>query len=151
MRIEVESFEPFDSPRGTLVRIRTAAGTIAGPWISDYEPELGEQYDVEFDTDPTCVWGSDVTDAQPDEPDSIRQTEDGYEFVGQTEPVLAHELEHGIFHLRIADSLFTFDAEGLPADAGGRRYRVRQQTLKVFPFGFPPRTEAGPPRGPLRY
>jgi hypothetical protein len=83
-------------------------------WISDYEPELGEQYDVEFDTDPTCVWGIHVTDAQPDEPDSIRQTEDGFEFVGRAEDVSSDDLLDGVFCLRVADSLFLFDAEGCP-------------------------------------
>jgi hypothetical protein len=42
--------------------------------------------------------------------------------------------------MRIAGSLHLVGVKGLPADAGGRRVRVRQKTLDVYPHGGPYRS-----------
>jgi len=128
--IEIESFDPEREE----VRFRTQAGVaVTGRWGVWYPPTLGAE-DVEFDSDPTCVWGTDVVYAPPDEPDAITQDEDGYVLVGQVEgPITPHDVRAGIFHLRIFGSLIILAADRVDADAAGRRVRVRQKTLAVFP------------------
>jgi hypothetical protein len=137
MRIVVDSFDSASA----LVLFHSPAGTVAGRWMNDRDPEVGEHFDVEFTTEPDCVWELDVTDASPDEPDAIVQAEDAYELVGRVEaPILPEDVPDGAFCMRIAGSLHLVGVKGLPADAGGRRVRVRQKTLNVYPHGGPYRS-----------
>jgi hypothetical protein len=111
------------------------------------EPRPGETSSVEFSTDPVAVWGIDVTDASPDEPDAIIDDADGWTFVGTIlgvgpgdegysdggRLIPQHDLDDGVFHLRIGNHLLWFVTDALPADAAGSRVRVRQTEVKLFP------------------
>lgn len=140
--VEFESFNPTTH----IVRVRSAVGTFSATWMGN-EPKCGDQSSVEFSTEPTAVWGVDVTEASPDEPDAILEDAEGWTFVGRVlgvEPgvlhyadggrlIPAHDLETGVFYLRIGESVVMLDADGLPADAAGRRVRVRQTRVELFP------------------
>jgi hypothetical protein len=142
-RVEFESFDPTTR----VVHVRSAAGAFSATWRGDSDPKPGDWSGVEFSTDGVDVWGVSVTDALPGEPDSIAETDEGWFFVGT---VLGHDpgdryysdggrsipendLEDGIFFLRIVDSILMFVADGLPADAAGKRVRVHQTTVGLFP------------------
>ncbi len=142
-RVEFESFDTATR----LVRVRSAVGTFSAKWMADVYPEPGSWSYVEVDTEPTCVWGIDVTGASPTEPDSISETGDGWMFVGTVlgvDPdiekytdggrfISQDDLSVGRFHLRIGNHYVTFYAEDLPVDAAGRRIRVRQTAIELFP------------------
>jgi hypothetical protein len=140
--VEVES---FDRATG-MARVRSAIGTFSAAWMGN-DPLPGETSGVEFSTEPTAVWGTDVTDASPVEPDAIIDDADGWTFVGTIlgvvpgEPgysdagrdIPQHDLEDGVIHLRIGNCVLWFVADVLPADAAGSRVRVRQTEVQLYP------------------
>ena len=147
MRVEVESFEPETD----AVRVRTSVGSFSAIWRGDEPPAAGQVSEVEFSTDPTAEWGSDVTPAAPDEPDSISEDEKGWTFVGTVlgiDPDGAspyyvkdgrvlppHDLEDGVFYLEIDDAdTLMFATDRLDPDAAGRRVRVRQAKVELYPY-----------------
>ena len=151
MRTEFEGFrvkfESFD-PATRIVHVDSAVGSFSAVWMGLDDPEPGDWSYVEFSTDsePTAVWGTDVVDASPDEPDAILQDAHGWVFVGKVlgyEPgtnfgdggtrISEADLEEGIFHLRVGECALVFCADGLPRDAAGRRVRIREKTVELFP------------------
>lgn len=144
MRVDFESFDPDTR----IVRVRSPVGTFSADWMGDRDPDPGDWSYVEFSTEPAGVWGIDVTDAAPEEPDSISEDEDGWTFIGTVLGVESdhpdyakggriippHDLEDGIFYVQIGDEgALMFAADGLDPDAPGRRVPVRQITVKLFP------------------
>ena len=151
MRTEFEAFrvefELFD-PATRVVLVRSTVGSFSAVWKGHDDPEPGDWSYVEFQTwsEPTAVWGSDVVAALPDEPDAIIEEADGWIFVGKVlgvEPgtnygdggtlIPAHDLEDGIFYVRIGESILMFCADGLPSNAAGRRVRVRETSVELYP------------------
>ena len=110
----------------------------------------GEWCYVEFSTGDDAIWGVDVPEASPDEPDAILQDADGWAFVGAVlgvDPehpyhvlwgvIQPHDLEDGIFYLQIGDEVVMLSGEGLPSDSPGSRVRVRQAWVELWPEGIP--------------
>jgi hypothetical protein len=140
--IEIEF---FDRATG-VARVRSAVGTFSAKWEGN-EPRPGETSYVEFNTEPTAVWGIDVTAASPDEPDAIIDDAGGWTFVGTIlgvspgddgysdagREIPQHDLDDGVFYLRVGNFFLMFDTDALPADAAGTRVCVRQTKVQLFP------------------
>ena len=143
--VEFESVNPTTR----MARVCSAVGTFSARWMgNDVEAaELGKSQSVELTTQPTAVWGVDITQGSPDEPDAIVGDDQGCTFVGRVlgvEDGIAHygdggrfipvhDLDDGIFYLRVGDFALMFDSEGLAADAAGRRVRVRVKQVELWP------------------
>lgn len=132
-RAEFKSYEP----ERRWVTVRSPVGTFSAAWEGDSDPVPGDQCYVEFSTGDDAIWGVDVTDASPDEPDAILQDENYWTFVGRVvvldenghvvqKPIPPDDLEQGFFFLEVGDQVVMIVAEGLPSDASGCRVRVRQ-------------------------
>jgi hypothetical protein len=143
-RVQFESFDPDTG----VVHVTSAVGSFSAVWADDREPKPGDWSYIEFDTDPTCVWGVDVVEVSPDEPDRITEDAEGWWFVGKIlgiEPdsdsyfdggrfISEVDLEDGIFTLRLGPHMSgLLAAEGLPRDAAGRHVRVRQTRVHLYP------------------
>jgi len=145
VRVEFESYDR----EAHVVHVRSSVGSFSAVWKGRDEPLPGGGAYVEFTTGPTAVWGIDVIEASADEPDSIFQDEDGWTFIGtilgrgpdqaryeRTGRIIPdHDLRDGICYLQVNDAdTIMMDTDRLDPTAAGRRFRVRQTEVQLFPF-----------------